>query len=127
MTTAPETRRYAVRARSTDTFGRVLWSCRDQHYVADGPVHNGCPGEAITPAELFLAGVASCGVELLQVIARSEEVPLEAASVEIAGEIDPSNPVRSDLSVFNSVRLSFRLSGVTEDQATQLVEGFKGR
>ncbi len=127
MTTAPETRRYAVHARSTDTFGRVLWSCRDQHYVADGPVHNGCPGEAITPAELFLAGVASCGVELLQVIARAEDVPLEAASVEIAGEIDPSNPVRSDLSVFNSVRLSFRLSGVTEDQATHLVERFKGR
>lgn len=127
MTTAPETRRYAVHARSTDTFGRVLWSCRDQHYVADGPVHNGCPGEAVTPSELFLAGVAACGVELLQVIARAEDVPLEAASVEIAGEIDPSNPVRSDLSVFNSVGLSFRLSGVTEDQATQLVERFKGR
>ena len=127
MTTAPETRRYAVHARSTDTFGRVLWSCRDQHYVADGPVHNGCPGEAITPAELFLAGVAACGVELLQVIANAEDVPLESASVEIAGEIDPSNPVRPDLSVFNSVRLSFRLSGVTDDQATELVERFKGR
>jgi uncharacterized OsmC-like protein len=126
MTTL-ETRRYAVSARSTDMFGRVLWSCRDQHFVADGPVHNGCPGEAITPAELFLAGVASCGVELLQVIAKAEDVPLEAASVEIAGEIDPSNPVRSDLSVFNSVRLSFRLSGVTDDQATHLVERFKAR
>jgi uncharacterized OsmC-like protein len=127
VTTTLETRRYAVRARSTDTFGRVLWSCRDQHYVADGPVHNGCPGEAITPAELFLAGVASCGVELLQVIARADDVPLEAASVEIAGEIDPSNPVRPDLSVFNSVRLAFRLSGVTEDEAAHLVERFKRR
>jgi uncharacterized OsmC-like protein len=127
VTTTLETRRYAVSARSTDMFGRVLWSCRDQHFVADGPVHNGCPGEAITPAELFLAGVASCGVELLQVIAKAEDVPLEAASVEIAGEIDPSNPVRSDLSVFNSVRLSFRLSGVTDDQATHLVQRFKAR
>lgn len=127
MTTASVMRRYAVRARSTDTFGRVLWSCRDQHYVADGPMYNGCPGEAITPAELFLAGVASCGVELLQVIAKAEGVALEAANVEIAGAIDPSNPVRSDLSVFNSVRLSFRLSGVTDDEATHLVERFKGR
>jgi uncharacterized OsmC-like protein len=124
---AAETRRYDVGARSTDTFGRVLWSCRDQHFVADGPVHNGCPGEAITPAELFLAGVATCGVELLEVIARAEEVPLESASVEITGEIDPSNPVRPDVSVFNSVRLSFRVSGVTEEQATHLVERFKGR
>lgn len=124
---AAETRRYDVGARSTDTFGRVLWSCRDQHFVADGPVHNGCPGEAITPAELFLAGVATCGVELLEVIARAEEVPLESASVEVTGEIDPSNPVRPDVSVFNSVRLSFRVSGVTEEQATHLVERFKGR
>jgi uncharacterized OsmC-like protein len=121
-----ETRRYAVRARSTDTFGRVLWSCRDQHFVADGPVHNGCPGEAITPAELFLAGIASCGVELLEVIARAEEVPLQTASVKIAGEIDPANPVRTDVSVFNSVRLSFRLQGVTEEQGAHLIERFKG-
>ena len=64
---AVETRRYDVRARSTDMFGRVLWSCRDQHFVADGPVQNGCPGEAVTPAELFLAGIAACGVELVQV------------------------------------------------------------
>ena len=122
-----ETRRYAVRARSTDTFGRVLWSCRDQHFVADGPVHNGCPGEAVTPAELFLAGIASCGIELLQVIARSEDVPLESASVEVAGEMDPANPVRQDVSVFNSVRLEFRLAGVTEDDAALLVERFKRR
>jgi uncharacterized OsmC-like protein len=122
-----ETRRYAVRARSTDTFGRVLWSCRDQHFIADGPVHNGCPGEAVTPAELFLAGIASCGIELLQVIARSEDVSLESASVEIAGEMDPANPVRQDLSVFNSVRLEFQLVGVTEDEAAVLVERFKRR
>ena len=124
---AAETRRYEVGARSTDTFGRVLWTCRDQHFVADGPAQNGCPGEAITPAELFLAGIAACGVELLEVIARAEEVPLEAASVEVTGAIDPSNPVRTDVSVFNSVRLSFRVSGVTEQQATHLVERFKGR
>jgi uncharacterized OsmC-like protein len=122
-----ETRQYGVRARSTDTFGRVLWSCRDQHFVADGPVHNGCPGEAVTPAELFLAGIASCGVELLQVIAKAEDVPLLAASVEIEGEIDPASPVHDDVNVFNSVRLSFRLSGVTEEQGAGLVEGFKRR
>ncbi len=124
---AAKTRQYEVSARSTEVFGRVLWSCRDQHFVADGPVHNGCPGEAVTPAELFLAGVASCGVELLQVIAKSEDVQLESASVEIAGEIDPANPVREDLSVFNSVRLKFRLAGVSEEEATRLVERFKRR
>jgi len=124
---AVETRRYGVSARSTDTFGRVLWSCRDQHFVADGPVHNGCPGEAVTPAELFLAGIAACGVELLQVLAKAQGVLLQSASVEIAGELDPANPVRADVNVFNSVRLSFQLAGVTEEQGKELVEGFKRR
>ncbi|HWQ22706.1 MAG TPA: OsmC family protein [Gaiellaceae bacterium] len=120
-------RRYEVDARSTDTFGRVLWSCRGQHFVADGPVHNGCPGEAVTPAELFLAGVASCGVELVQVLAREEGVPLERAHVEIAGELDPADPVRADVTVFNRVRLRFVLDGIGEDEAARLVERFTRR
>ena len=114
-------------ARSSGIFGRVLWSCRDQHFVADGPVHNGCPGEAVTPAELFLAGIASCGVELLEVLARAGDVPLDGVEAEISGELDPASPVREDVSVFNSVRLAFRLHGVGEEQAAQLVESFKGR
>jgi uncharacterized OsmC-like protein len=124
---AVEIRRYGVRARSTDVFGRVLWSCRDQHFVADGPVQNGCPGEAVTPAELFLAGVASCGVELLEALARAGDVPLRGVRVEISGELDPSSPVRDDLNVFNAVRLAFTLEGVDEEQGAQLVEAFKRR
>lgn len=124
---APTLRRYEVDACSTDTFGRVLWSCRGQHFVADGPVHNGCPGEAATPAELFLAGVAACGVELVQVLAREEGVPLERARVEIAGELDPQRPVREDVTVFNAVRLEFHLDGVGEDEAARLVERFTRR
>jgi len=124
---AVETRRYEVAARSTDVFGRVLWSCRDQHFVADGPVHNGCRGEAVTPAELFLAGIAACGVELLEVLAKDEELPLEKASVEVTGELDPGKPVREDLSVFNSVRLRFEISGVGREEAMHLVERFKRR
>lgn len=122
-----ETRRYAAAARSTDTFGRVLCNCRDHHFVVDGPVHNGCPGEELTPGELFLAGVAACGVELLQVIARDEGAPLERVRVEIDGRIDPASPVREDLTVFNSVRLAFELEGVGEDEAARLVERFKRR
>ena len=122
-----EIRRYDVQARSTDTFGRVLWSCRDQHFVADGPVQNGCPGEAVTPVELSLAGIATCGVELLEVIARAREVPLAGVHVEVSGELDPANRVREDVSVPNSVHLSFRLRGVDEEQAAGLVETFKRR
>ena len=120
-------RRYVVDARSTDTFGRVLCSCRSHHFVVDGPVHNGCPGEELTPSELFLGGVAACGVELLQVLAREERLPLARASVAISGEIEPEHPVREDVTVFNRVRLRLELDGVTPDQADLLVKRFKGR
>ena len=105
----------------------MLWSCRDQHFVADGPVQNGCPGEAVTPAELFLAGVATCGVELLQVIARAEEVVLGSVRARISGAIDRERPVREDLTVFTSVRLDLELEGVGQDEAERLVELFKRR
>ncbi len=122
-----EIRRYEVEARSTDTFGRVLCGCRNHHFVADGPVQNGCPGEAVTPAELFLSGVAACGVELLQVIGKERGVPLESARVTITGEMDRANPVRPDVALFNIVRLRFDLTGVTPEQGAELVAAFKGR
>jgi len=122
-----DVREYAVLARSTDVFGRVLTTCRDQHFVVDGPKENGCPGEAVTPGELFLAGVATCGVELLQVIARSQDIALGAVSATIRGRLDRGNPVRSDVSVFNSVHLSFEFDGVSDDDAARLVETFKAR
>lgn len=122
-----EIRSYVANARSTDTFGRVLCNIRNHHFVIDGPVQNGCPGEEVTPAEVFLAAIASCGVELLQGIARDQNAPLSGVKVEIAGALDRGNPVRKDLSVFNSVRLSFQLSGVTQSQGADLVERFRGR
>jgi uncharacterized OsmC-like protein len=120
-------RRYEARAASTDTFGRVLCSARNHHFVIDGPEQNGCPGEEVTPAELFLAAVASCGVELVQVLAKSAGISLAGIDVTIQGLMDRSRPVRSDVSLFNSVSLRFQMKGVTDDDAKQLVEKFKGR
>src|SRR5436309_743843 len=120
-----DAREYKIHARSTDDFGRVLCSCRNHHFIADGPVQNGCPGEAISPAELFLSGVAVCGVELVQVLAKSEAVPLKAISVDISGVMDRSRPPRPDVSLFNSVRLRFRMIGVTEQQGKKLLDAIK--
>jgi uncharacterized OsmC-like protein len=125
--TQAEVRRYKTGARSTDTFGRVLVSARDQHLIVDGPVQNGCPGEAITPAELFLSGVAACGVELIQVLAKGLDVPLGGVSAAIEATQDPSAPVRPDVNLFNTVRISLELSGVTQAQGQDLVDRFKRR
>src|SRR5436190_14529064 len=111
--TQADVRQYRAQAASTETFGRVLLSARNQHFVVDGPLQNGCPGEAITPAELFLSGVAACGVELVQVLARAQQVPLQAATVAMRAVLDPSKPVRPGVSLFNALRLHFHLKGVT--------------
>src|SRR5882762_7281571 len=125
--TQAEVRRYKTGARSTETFGRVLVSARDQHLIVDGPVQNGCPGEAITPAEMFLSGVAACGVELIQVIAKQQDVPLRSISAAIEATQNQAAPVRPDVNLFNSVRVSLELGGVSQEQAEDLVDRFKRR
>src|ERR1051326_2257217 len=127
MTQAPATRRYQTAARSTDTFGRVLVSSRDQHLIVDGPVANGCPGEAITPAEIFLGGVAACGVELIQVLAQQQNVPLKFVPWAIDAMQGASAPVRPDVNLFNEVNLRFTLGGVSQEQGKDLVERFRRR
>jgi uncharacterized OsmC-like protein len=118
---------YVVRAASTATFGRVLLSARGNHLVVDGPVQNGCLGEAVTPAELFLGGVAACAAELVQVIARDTGVPLAGVETEMGATVDRAHEVRRDVTIFSSVTLRFALHGVGHDDAVTLVKTFKGR
>lgn len=127
--TAPSTtlREYDIAARSTDIFGRVMCSARDHHFIVDGPIQNDCPGEEITPAESFLSGVAACGVELIHVIARGDNVPLEKVAVKIHGAVDRANQARPGVTTFNSVTVDVTLWGVTDAQAKALVDGFKAR
>ena len=120
-------REYSARAETTRVFGRVLAGARDQHLVVDGPVQNGCPGEAITPAELFLAAVASCGAELVQVIAREEGTPLDAVAVEITGVVDRGRQARPDVTTFTRVHVDIALTGADDARAAALVEGFRRR
>jgi uncharacterized OsmC-like protein len=115
-------REYRAEARSTDVFGRVLCNAREQHFVIDGPIWNGCPGEALTPGEAFLAGVAGCGVELIQVIAADDGLAVGTVEVSIHGIVDREHPVREDLTVFNRVRMRFRIEGVSDEQGASLVE-----
>ena len=125
--TQSQIRQYHVGARSTDIFGRVLCSVRDHHFIVDGPVQNGCPGEEVTPPELFLSGVAACGVELVHVIAREQGVAMGKVSVSAYGELDRSKQKRADVTVLNEVRLTFEFSETDGAAAAQLVEGFKRR
>ncbi|MGI9476775.1 MAG: OsmC family protein [Hyphomicrobiaceae bacterium] len=118
-------RHYSADARSTDTIGRVLCSARNHHFVIDGPPQAGFPGEALGPGEVFLAGIASCGVELVQALARDDKLPLERVKVDINGMMDRANPVRSDVSLFNRIELQFELAGVTQADGESLIGRFR--
>ena len=120
-------REFSAAAWSTDVFGRVLCNAREQHFVIDGPVWNGCPGEALTPGEAFLAGVAACGVELLQAIAVDDGIRVDGVAVRIHGAVDRERPVREDVTVFNRVSMRCDIQGVSEEQAARLVEGVARR
>lgn len=124
---AADLREYDVAARSTDVFGRVLCNARQHHFVIDGPVQNGCPGEELTPPEAFLAGVAACGVELIQVIGRQRGHEAVHVTAHINAKLDRANPVRSDVTVFNAVTMALEISGVTREVAFELAEAFKKR
>lgn len=127
MTAPSLIREYDIAAQSTATFGRVLCSARNHHFIVDGPVQNGCPGEELTPPEVFLSSIAACGVELVHVIARDEKVPVESVNVKVHGVVDRGSQPRPNLTTFTRVELDFVLTGVDQTQATALVEGFKRR
>ena len=126
--TAPATiREYQVRATTTSTFGRVLVNARHHHIVVDGPVQNGCPGEALTPPEIFLGGIAACAAELIPVIARETGSTVGAVEVSITGIVDRGRQSREDVTVFTRVELDLVLHGANDATAARLVEGFKRR
>src|SRR5437879_1308237 len=95
-----------VPSASTSTPGRAINKVRDHQLVIDEPTHLGGPGEQITPAEAFLAGVSACGVLLVQGRARDASVRLEQVEATIEGIRH-----RSDTSVFQRVQIDFRLKG----------------
>ena len=125
--TGAEIREYKAEARSSETAGRVLCQAREQHFVIDGPTWNGFPGEALSPGEAFLAGIAACGVELIEMFAADDGLEIGRIEIQIRGVIDRENPLREDLTLFNQVGMQIEIAGVSDEQARSLVEGFQRR
>ncbi len=120
-------REFRVQAQSTEVFGRVLCNARTHHFIVDGPAYNNCPGEELTPPEAFLTAVASCGVELVQVIAREQGKRIGPVSLSVQGTVDRGNQPRADVTVFNTLTLDFTVGGTDSATAAALVEGFRRR
>jgi uncharacterized OsmC-like protein len=125
--TPSNVREYDISASSTPVFGRVMCSARNHHFIVDGPVQNGCPGEEMTPPEVFLIGMAACGIELVHVIAKTEGKNIDFVDLKVHGVVDRGNQPRPNLTTFNRVELDFVVSGTDGETAAALVEGFKRR
>jgi uncharacterized OsmC-like protein len=106
-----------VHSASTPTPGRATNQVRHNEFLIDEPTHLGGPGEQITPADAFLAGVSSCGVLMIQGRARDSNVPLERIEVDLE-----ARRRRSDTSVFTGIEMHFRLAGPSQGQALELVD-----
>jgi uncharacterized OsmC-like protein len=114
---------------SSATPGRAIVQIRENHLVTDDPSQPSSyyqgPGEAPGSLELFLGGVVSCAVLMLERIARSEGRSLGPIRAEMEATRDPKSP--SQPPVLDTAKLTFVLQGLTDEEAGELVETFKRR
>jgi hypothetical protein len=61
------------------------------------------------------------------VIARETNAKIGPVSVSLHGTLDRSRQARTDVTLFNSVRMDFTVHGTDGSTAAALVEGFKRR
>ena len=109
-----------VRSSSSGTIGRAVSHAHGARLTLDSSSHP--QGDVLTNSEAFLAGVSSCGVTLIEGHAKETNVPLKRMDVTIEGIRTAAQPNR-----FASVTMKFELAGVSQAQAEQLVEIYKGR
>ena len=114
---------------STATPGRAIVQARHNHLVTDDPSEPSSyyqgPGDAPGSLELFLGGIVSCAVLMLERIARSEGRTLGPIRAEMEATRDPTST--SQPPVLDSAKLTFVFQGMTSEEAGHLVETFKSR
>ena len=126
---ASELIRGSAACYSSGTAGRAVVQIRSNHLVTDDPSEPASyyqgPGEAPGSLELFLGGIVSCAVLMLERIARAEGREIGPIRAEMEATRDPTST--SQPPVLDSARLTFVFQGSTREQAGELVETFKGR
>lgn len=109
---------YSVRSASSGRLKRTITSMRHHHVIIDSP----SIGEEITSGEAFFAGVASCGVTLIEGAAQEMQIPLKRMEVSIEA-FRPTEPGRV---IYSHVDMGFVLHGVSREQGEALLDRYKG-
>jgi uncharacterized OsmC-like protein len=105
---------YSAVSRSTDTPGRTITTARHNHFIIDSPSG---PNEALLTGEAFLAGIAACGVTLVQGRAKSVGVALGPMTVSIEGFRSDDKPAD-----FHHIDVKFEYRQTAEADARMLTD-----
>ena len=109
-----------IRSSSSGTIGRATSEARGQRLLLDSSARP--QPDALTNSEAFLAGISSCGVTLIEGHAKETGVKLTRMEVTIEGVRTAADPAR-----FAGITMRFRLAGVSQSQAEELVETYRRR
>ena len=101
-----------VRSTSTSTVGRSLNTVGQHHFIIDSASLH----EEISSGDAFLAGISSCGVNVVEAAARETGVPLARTEVTIDGIRK-----RQDPTIFDRIEVQFTLVGPNQAEAEALV------
>ena len=112
---------YKVRSYSTGTVGRAICNARNHHFVADD-----AGGEEVGAGELFLSGISACAVNMVERIAKQDQIPLQWMDVGVEAYRDPQKAA-GERTVYDAIRVHFQMWGLNDHQADQLVETWKRR
>ena len=69
---------YAVHTYSSGTHGRAICNARTHHFVSDD-----VGGDAVGAGELFLSGVSACAVNMVERLAKQDQIPLQWMHVRV--------------------------------------------
>jgi len=112
---------YEVRTYSSGTHGRAICNARNHHFVSDD-----AGGDELGAGELFFSGVAACAVNMVERIARGENIPLDWMDVGIQAYRESEKP-QGHHTVYDEIRIKVQLWGVDDDQGQYLVGLWKQR
>jgi uncharacterized OsmC-like protein len=112
---------YKVRSYSTGTHGRAICNARTHHFVADD-----AGGEEVGAGEFFLSGVSACAVNMVERLAKGQQIPLQWMDVTVEAYRDPDK-TPGEVTVYDAIRVNIEMWGVDKDQADGLVTTWKQR
>ncbi len=112
---------YAASTNSSGIEGRAICNARNNHWISDDG-----GGDAVYSGELFLSGISSCAVNMVERIARTDEIALQWMDVGMESWRD-ADAVQGDRTIYDAIRIKFEMWGVDDEDARKLVELWKKR